>query len=674
MSSILLYARKLDELDFLVPCVERFAKKYQITEVEVLYIEGSDDTSAVRSKLGEVSQTDIELTYDISELPVENSAQSLGAYIDRNKHRMLVGAFHTAFKDDALSYPIFQESTIDTVLLVQQFRTAMDRVGVVASGAVNDPKALVLAKDCLNPGEHVSMLMLEEDHSFNYDVVGKQAIDDLIDESGVNKDKVRARVESLDADYESLSYFFNKVDLLLTGAENAKDLARWNDHKRFPVIGLVKRAPKIAVAKRITQWIPHLSPRAYADLVLGLRRGSVLTADFMVMLGLAAAIASFGLLQDSTAIVIGSMLLAPLMTPMIGCGLALVQGNSRLGLKSSKTIAVGVALTIGVSFLVGFTTPGRELTSEVMSRGVPNILDLFVALFAACAAAYALARPNIGGAVAGVAIATALVPPLCSVGIALAYGKLPTAFGAFLLFTTNLVAIILGASMTFNILGINSMQIQAQRNTWVYKAIGALATVLVVFAIPLGLELERNINLGKPSPNLYPVAKHVTKSIVHYIETLPDVELLLHGRPGSDADPTDVMIILASSKRMPKYYIDELTQLVRDRMGDNDLVIEVHALRDGWRDETLEKRAQKILEERDQRLEEKIKEKIEIKLEEEVEKQVEEGLDKEVEKQIEKQVELELEEKIEQEVKDELKNEWKKSNPDSPSKSSSKKP
>ena len=657
MSSILLYARKLEELDFLIPCVEKFAQKFEVKEIELLYVEGSENTSSVRQKLSNIVNNDLGLVYDITELPVENSAKSLGAYIDRNKHRALFGAFHPSFKENALMYPVFQESIIDTLLIWTKHQRSIDTIGVVASGGFNDPQALKIATKCLSPGEQVPLLMLEEDNSFNAEFVGRQAVEDLLDESGVNKDKVKARVENLDADYESLSYYFNKVDLVITGAENSKDLSKWSDNKRFPLVGLLKRAPKMAVAKRITQWIPHLSPRAYADLVLGLRRGSVLTSDFMVMLGLAAAIASFGLLQDSAAIVIGSMLLAPLMTPMIGCGLALVQGNARLGLKSSKTIAVGVALTIGVSFLVGFTTPGQELTSEVMSRGVSNILDLFVALFAACAAAYALARPNIGGAVAGVAIATALVPPLCSVGIALSYGKIPTAFGAFLLFSTNLVAIILGASITFNILGINSMQMQAQRNTWVYKALGALASVLIIFAIPLGLELERNINLGKPSPNLYPVAKHVTKSIVDYIESLPDVELLLHGRPGSDSDPTDVMIILASSQRMPKYYIDDLTDLVRRKMGDAKLVIEVHALRDGWRDENLEKRAQKILEKRDQALEEKIKEKIEIKLEKEVEKQVEEEIDKEVDKQIEKKVELELEEKIEEEVKDEIKNE-----------------
>ncbi|WDE95870.1 TIGR00341 family protein [Lentisphaera profundi] len=660
MSSILLYVSKINELDLLIPAAERFAQIYKLNEVELLYVEGEGDTATYRERIKKETRGALALSYDISELPVENSAKSLGAYIDRNKHQVLLGVFHPSFQNNALLYPIFVESSIHTILLWPQSRVGMKRVGVLATGGVNDPKALVLAKDGLREGEKVQLLMLEEDHSFNYEIVGKQAIDDLLDESGVTKDQVKARVECLDADYESLNYFFNKVDLLLTGAENAKDISNWNENKRFPVVGLVKRAPKMAVAKKYTQWIPHLSPRAYADLILGLRRGSLLTADFMVMLGLAAAIASFGLLQDSAAIVIGSMLLAPLMTPMIGCGLALVQANARLGLKSSKTIAVGVLLTIGVSFLVGFITPGQELTSEVVSRGVPNILDLFVALFAACAAAYALARPNIGGAVAGVAIATALVPPLCSVGIALAYGKFPTAFGAFLLFTTNLVAIILGASITFNILGINSMQVHAQRNTWVYKAIGALATILVVFAVPLGLELERNIKLGKPTPNLYPVAKNVTTSIIHYIETLPDVELLLHGRPGSEADPTDVMIILASSVRMPKVYIDELTRIVRRQMGDENLIIEVHALRDGWRDLTLEKRAEKILQKREDLFEEKIKEKFEGKLEQEVEKQVEKGLDKQVEKQIEKKINIELEEKIEKEVKEELKHELKK--------------
>ena len=189
-----------------------------------------------------------------------------------------------------------------------------------------------------------------------------------------------------------------------------------------------------------------------------------------------------------------------------------------------------------------------------------------------------MARPNIG-AVAGVAIATALVPPLCSTGIALAYGKVATGLGAFLLFSTNLVAIILGASITFNILGINSMQMQSRRNTWVYKAMGSLAGVLVIFAVPLGLELERNIKLGKPTPNLYPVASHVTEAIVEYIEKLDDVELLLHGRPGSPSDPTDVMIILASKQRMSHRYEDELKSIVRKELNDYNLKVEVHVER-----------------------------------------------------------------------------------------------
>ena len=106
------------------------------------------------------------------------------------------------------------------------------------------------------------------------------------------------------------------------------------------------------------------------------------------------------------------MLLAPLMTPMIGCGLALAQANRKLGNTALGTVAVGLLCTLAISFLVGLITPGAELTPQIYARGEPTVLDLVVALASAAAAAYALARPNLVGSIAGVAIATALVP-LC---------------------------------------------------------------------------------------------------------------------------------------------------------------------------------------------------------------------------------------------------------------------
>ena len=118
----------------------------------------------------------------------------------------------------------------------------------------------------------------------------------------------------------------------------------------------------------------------YVDLIQGLRRGSRLSVDFLTMLGLAAAIASLGLLQDSPAVVIGSMLLAPLMTPMIGSGLSLAQANAKLGWNSLVSIVSGFLLTLAMSCIIAVVTPGEEMTSQVLARGSPAIGDFATVL------------------------------------------------------------------------------------------------------------------------------------------------------------------------------------------------------------------------------------------------------------------------------------------------------
>ncbi len=207
----------------------------------------------------------------------------------------------------------------------------------------------------------------------------------------------------------------------------------------------------------LAKWLPRINPTDHADLRISLRIGSAWSPDFVGMLGLASAIASLGLLQDSPAVVIGSLLLAPLMTPMIGIGLAFGQADKRLARNCGKSIELGFLLTLAVSYLIGIITPsGETLPGEVLARGGPNVLDLLIAVFAAAAATVAMARPNISGAIAGVAIATALVPPVCSIGISFAAGAWMNGFGAALLFFTNLVAIIVMSSFTFSLLGVTA--------------------------------------------------------------------------------------------------------------------------------------------------------------------------------------------------------------------------
>jgi len=301
------------------------------------------------------------------------------------------------------------------------------------------------------------------------------------------------------------------------------------------------------------------------------------------MLGLATAIASLGLLQDSPAVVIGSMLLAPLMTPMIGAGLSLAQANPKLGMNSMRAIACGAVLTLAISCLIATVTPGEEMTSEVLARGNPNVLDLMIALLSACAAAYALARPNLVGAVAGVAIATALVPPLCSAGISMAYRQYAVALGAALLFVTNLVAIILGAARTFHYLGVTTIAASARQRRWVYRTLAVLGVVMVGLAFPLGYALERNIDLGRPQPAMYPLTRAVEEALVEHVARTPGVDLVSAGRPSSLHDAADVVVVLASPRDLPQSFGEELADIVHREMGDDDLVVDVHCLQEAWK-------------------------------------------------------------------------------------------
>jgi uncharacterized hydrophobic protein (TIGR00271 family) len=337
-------------------------------------------------------------------------------------------------------------------------------------------------------------------------------------------------------------------------------------------------------SKRGTEWNPVLSPADYADLMQGLRRGSRLDADFLTMLSLAAVVATMGLLQDSPAVVIGSMLLAPLMTPMLGCGLALAQVNPKLGNTALVTVAFGLLCTLAVSFVLGIVTPGAELTPQVFARGDPNVLDLVIAVASGAAAAYALARPNLVGSIAGVAIATALLPPLCSVGLSLAYLNLTNAMGAALLFGTNFVAIVLSAAVTFRMMNITPARAESNQRLWAFRIVAAMGLAAVVFCVPLQLAMLRSLRQAKPQPRSYPLARSVSGALEDYIEDHPEVELILAGRPSSPDDRADVVLVIGAPHRLEPEYANALIDIVRREMKNDRLVVEVHCIRELWQE------------------------------------------------------------------------------------------
>jgi uncharacterized hydrophobic protein (TIGR00271 family) len=216
-------------------------------------------------------------------------------------------------------------------------------------------------------------------------------------------------------------------------------------------------------------WAPYRDQKMLgADLAQQMGQASIPSFDFFFLLGLAAAIATFGLVVNSAPAIIGAMIIAPLMAPIMSLSFGLVAFERRLIGRSIITLIAGVILVVVVAYLITISFGLRIVGSEILNRTSPTLIDLAVAMAAGGAAAFAHTRRSIISSIAGVAIAVALVPPLAVSGIGLALGRSATAegglslsefglfsggtdvaAGAFVLFLTNLIGIVAVAILVF---------------------------------------------------------------------------------------------------------------------------------------------------------------------------------------------------------------------------------
>ncbi len=215
---------------------------------------------------------------------------------------------------------------------------------------------------------------------------------------------------------------------------------------------------------------------------------------FGVLMGLATGIATFGIATDSTAVVIGAMLVAPLMTPILGVAAGLINGRTRSTLISAATVLLGALGAIALAWMLAAAIPDLQSVvqnSEVTSRTAPSILDLAIAIFAGAAGAYGVSRAESSDALPGVAVAIALVPPLSVVGITLHAKDFGQAGGALLLFLTNLFSIILMAGAVFVLVGYGSWSRLYHRRNRIRVSFAAVALAIVLITIPLALTGQR---------------------------------------------------------------------------------------------------------------------------------------------------------------------------------------
>lgn len=196
-----------------------------------------------------------------------------------------------------------------------------------------------------------------------------------------------------------------------------------------------------------------VAPQELQQMLVGLLEESTLDLNYVVLILGSCAIATFGLLSNSAAVIIGAMLVAPLMLPIRGLAFAALEGNVVLFRKGLIAIAVGTLLAVFLAWLVGSLVGLPEFGSEVVARSEPTLLDLGIAIAAGGISGFAKVEPKVSSTLAGTAIAVALMPPICVIGLGLSQADWSLSLGATLLYLTNLLGITLSCMLTFLIAG-----------------------------------------------------------------------------------------------------------------------------------------------------------------------------------------------------------------------------
>ncbi len=240
------------------------------------------------------------------------------------------------------------------------------------------------------------------------------------------------------------------------------------------------------VRSRLTGGLRSLSRSGdHAEVVRDVEADGILSARFVFMTVMSCAIAMLGLLLSSPAVVIGAMLISPLMGPIMLMGFSLCVLDYDEMRRSLISMVVGVVAALAISIIIVSASPLREATPEILARIKPNFFDLMVAIFSGLAGGYSVIHRK-GATIVGVAIATALMPPLAVVGFGIATGNVVIAGGAFFLFMTNLLAIALSVTALAWLHGFATVQSQGTAR---FQALLVVA-VFAALSVPLGFALR----------------------------------------------------------------------------------------------------------------------------------------------------------------------------------------
>jgi len=256
------------------------------------------------------------------------------------------------------------------------------------------------------------------------------------------------------------------------------------DKNVLKIGALPKGQKREELIRRKLPWLPRATAEEFEKLFTVLRENAELTSAFVIMMILSTLIATYGLFANSSPVIIGAMILAPIISPIVSFSMGMVRYDKEMLKTGLITILIGTLVSLFFAAILTLLVPMKVHTSVIDDRLSPTLLDLGIAVFSGIAAAYAHAKKGIAKSLAGVAIAVALVPPLAVAGIGIGWWDWEVFSGAFLLYLTNLAGIILFSGLTFLLLGFAPFK---------RAKIGLIYGLLIILlvAVPLSFSFNR---------------------------------------------------------------------------------------------------------------------------------------------------------------------------------------
>jgi uncharacterized hydrophobic protein (TIGR00271 family) len=309
------------------------------------------------------------------------------------------------------------------------------------------------------------------------------------------------------------------------------------------------------------------SPEIVEKLNRDLSSDAEFDLNFLFLTVSACVIASLGLLMNSAAVIIGAMIIAPLMLPLRGLALATLEADKKLFNQSLTTLGAGTLVSISIAWLIGrvFGLPTSEFGTEILARTQPNLADFFVAIAAGAVSGFAKIRPQLSDTLAGTAIAVALMPPLCVVGIALSQGDWTGSGGALVLYGTNLLGITLACLLIFVWGGyyVDSMQMRRALR-W-----GLSMTLLLI--LPLFVSLAVLLKQKTLQSTIKDLLKTQTITVGQQVELLK-MQVYWSGFLWSNKPATVVLTVRSEQPVTPKQ-VAEVEKFLYRRLGQRFNII-----------------------------------------------------------------------------------------------------